>query len=95
MTIGLVIPTDLDLHSQLKAKGDRMRLLTSLLTSLVQHIREIFQNCRIVDNINEYNCLQAPFSNKVYLIAVTMDTRFSLRMVDMDVHIDSGTESIK
>jgi len=40
VTISLVIPTVLDLHSQLKAKGDRVRqcglLVTALLKSLVQ-----------------------------------------------------------
>jgi len=99
VTISLVIPTVLDLHSQLKAKGDRVRqcglLVTALLKSLVQRFRGIFQNCRMIDNTNERSCLQPPFSNKVYLIAVTLDPRFSLRWVDIDVHVDSGMESLK
>jgi len=48
----------------------------------------------MIDNINEYNCLQAPFSNEVYLIAVTLDQRFLLRWVDVNLQVNSGIESL-
>ena len=73
-----------------------MRLVShGFVEMLVQRFRGIFQNCRMIDNTNERSCLQPPFSNKVYLIALTLDPRFSPQWVNIDVHVDSGMESLK
>ena len=48
----------------------------------------------MINNINENNCLQAPFRNEVYLIAVTLHQRFLLRWVDVNLQVNSGIESL-
>jgi len=63
----------------LKAECDRVRIVSLSFVDIVGAMfPEIIQNCPMKQDKNEHNCLQVPFSSKVYLIAVTLDSQFSL-----------------
>lgn len=96
VTISLVVPTVLDLHSHLKKK-ESVRYCQPLVAALMASLRKrfcgIFQNCQTAEGIAGNH--DQPFSDKVYLIATVLDPRFSIQWVDIDVHIESDTDSTR
>ena len=102
VTISLVLPTVLDINSCLRKQSDLTspaasvackNMVRALRNSLQKRFAGIFRNYAMGSVPNEAMHLEQPFEDDVYLISTTLDSKFSLRWLDLDVQLNGEDET--
>ena len=68
-------------------------MVRALRNSLQKRFAGIFRNCAMDSVPNEAMHLEQPFEDDVYLISTTLDPKFSLRWLDLDVQLNGEDET--
>ena len=97
VTVSLVVPSVLDINSCLRKHSDLTssaasvtckNMVRALKNSLQKRFAGIFRNCAMGSVPNETMHLEQPFEDDVYLISTTLDPKFSLRWLDLEVQLN-------
>ena len=97
VTISMVLPTVLDLHSHLTMMKSKMRFCRAVVNARLLSLRKRFGG--IFENRGMSNLLPCqpqilkngknlPFSEKVYLLSSALDPRFCFHWADIDLQVD-------
>ena len=87
-----MLPTVLHLHSHLSKMMKNIQFCKGLAKALLQSLRKrfagIFRTCHMLTSEPESAHLSLPYEDEIYVIATTLDPRFSLEWLDVDVILD-------
>ncbi|CAK6977231.1 zinc finger BED domain-containing protein 4-like [Scomber scombrus] len=85
VTISMVVPTVLDLHTHLLKMEETRIQCRPIVKALRQSLMRRFSGIFAKTNMTEDSGGEEPFSHNVYFLATMLDPQFGLNWVDLDV----------
>lgn len=93
VTISMVVPTVLELHSHLAAMDGEKRLCRLLTRALRASLERRFAGIFVRLGLSDDQGLDLPFSQDVYMHGAMLDPQFGLKWVEMDVKTSDSAKT--
>jgi len=102
VTINMVLPTVLDLHTHLISLKSSVRYCRAIVDALLMSLRKrfggIFENCGmsglLLPQQRSMEGVRLPFCEKVYLLASALDPRFYFHWADIEIQESVNAQNV-
>lgn len=95
VTIRMVVPTVLELHSHLTEMDSEKRLCRPLTRALRDSLKRRFAGIFVGLRMAEDHGLDLPFAHDIYMLGAMLDPQFGLNWVEMDVRTSGSATTIQ
>lgn len=95
VTISMVVPTVLELHSHLTEMDSEKRLCRLLTRALRASLKRRFAGIFVGLRMAEDHGLDLPFGHDIYMLGAMLDPQFGMNWVEMDVRTSGSATTIQ
>lgn len=95
VTISMVVPTVLELHSHLTEMDSEKRLCRPLTRALRASLKRRFAGIFVGLRMAEDHGLDLPFGHDIYMLGAMLDPQFGMNWVEMDVRTSGSATTVQ